>query len=74
MAYLLVGSLLTLINLFIGGVVGYLVGSKRLEKKIEQIKRKFKPPPTESGPVKPYTPEEKEELDNLEHRRMRELL
>jgi len=74
MAYLLVGSLLTLINLLIGGVVGYLVGSKKLEKKMEQIKSKFKPPPTESGPVKPYTPEEKEELDNPERQRFKELL
>ena len=74
MAYLLIGSILTLINLFIGGVVGYLIGSKKLEKKIEQIKSKFKPPPTESGAVKQYTKLEKEELDNKEHQRMKELI
>jgi len=73
MAYLLVGSLLTLINLLIGGVVGYLLGSKKLEQKVEQIRRKFNPPP-KSEPIKPYSPQEKKELDNLEHQRMSELL
>ena len=67
-----IGWVLGLITLCIGLFIGMSLG--KIEKKIVQIKSKLTPPPTESGPVKPYTPEEKEELDNLEHRRMRELL
>lgn len=73
MVYLLIGTGLTLINLFIGGIVGYLIGSKKLEEKVKQLKSKFYPPP-KSAAIKPYTPAEKKKLDNSEYQRMKELL
>lgn len=58
-----VGGVYTLIILFGGFAMGYLIGRGKLEEKarevIERIKReKPKAPPTESGPVKLMGPEE----------------
>ncbi len=74
MLFVLVGFVITIISFFIGLVVGYLIGAKKLEKKVEQIKNKFKPPPVESGPIKPYTQDEKEEIDDAAKKRFKELI
>jgi hypothetical protein len=69
---LIIGWLLGLVTLLIGFFIGiYLT---RIEKKIVEIKGRFHKPPPESGPVKPYTPAEKEELDNPQNRRLKEIL
>ena len=72
----------TLLVAFLTGVITFATGVvfgislSRIEKKVENIKdrltRSQKRP--ESGPIRPYTQDEKEDLDNLEHKRMKELL
>lgn len=71
---LLIVWTLTILTLMVGGLIGYLIGSKKIDKKIESIERRFAPKPKESGAVKPYTPEELRDIDNPEHKRINELL
>jgi len=52
------GGIFTLAILIIGNVIGYIVGSKKLEEKVEDIKRRFIVPPKVSGAVKAIKPEE----------------
>lgn len=55
--YFILGGVWTIIMLAIGGVVGYFLGTKELEKSIKRLK--IKRIPTQSGPVKQITPNEK---------------
>jgi len=64
--------ILTIITLFLGSVVGYLIGSKKLDRKITQLKNRINPP-SGSGPIKPYTKEELEVLESTDKKRMKEL-
>jgi uncharacterized membrane-anchored protein YhcB (DUF1043 family) len=65
--------LFTIITLVIGGVIGYLIGSKKLNRKIEQIQAKIKKP-LESGPIKPYNKEERKALGDTAESRIKELI
>lgn len=55
---ILMASVWTIVILFIGAVVGYIVGSKKLDSMIEDFKSKSNHPPIGSGPLKPPTPQE----------------
>lgn len=74
---LISGWLIGLVTFCLGLFIGIYI--RQIEEKVADVKQKFskwkiEKPPTNSGPVRPYTQEEKEDLDNLEHKRMKELL
>lgn len=71
--YVIFGSLITICNMLIGLLLGYLIGAKKMEKMVERIGTKLNPP-KESGPVRPYTREEKEEMEPTAAKRIKELL
>ena len=59
--YFIAGSIFSILFLSIGVIIGYWLGSKQLESKIDQIKHKIeinKIPKNHSGPVKVITAKE----------------
>jgi len=72
MIWTLIGSIVSVFIFFAGICVGFYF--KETQKFITTFKERLHKPPPESGPVKPYTQEEKEELDNPANNRMKELL
>jgi uncharacterized protein YneF (UPF0154 family) len=56
--YFILGGVWTIVMLAVGGIVGYFLGTKELEKSLERIRQHKKP--IESGPVKQITPLEKQ--------------
>jgi hypothetical protein len=57
MLQFIIGGFYTLIILAIGVVLGYLFGAKKIEEKIQSITKSKSP--TNSGPIKSITPQEK---------------
>lgn len=57
MLAILIASIWTIIILVIGGVFGFLIGSKELDKSVARIPQSFKKPP-DSGPIKPKSPQD----------------
>lgn len=59
--YFFLGGIYTVLLLAIGMLIGYLMGTKKITKKIEAIKTKLiKEKPTSGEPLKAITPIEKE--------------
>ena len=59
--YFISGSVFTIVLLIVGLVVGYWIGSKQLEKKVQEISRRVevrRTPKDKSGPIKAITPKE----------------
>ncbi len=59
--YFITGSIFTILLLSVGIVAGYLLGTKQLDQKIEEVKRKIEiknTPRERSGPVKSITAQE----------------
>ena len=59
--YFITGSIFTILLLGIGIVAGYLLGTKQLDQKIEEVKRRIEiknTPRGQSGPIKSITPQE----------------
>ena len=69
--------LLSVLTLLIGLTIGYLLGSRKIDKKIEAIEKKLAPAPLppEAGPIRPKTSQQKvvENPSTAEHR-LNELL
>jgi len=73
---LVIGWVLSLLTFLCGLGLGIYLRKveDKVEKKIEQMRNKSKSLPPLSGGVKPYTPEEKREMENPAHNRMKELI
>ena len=72
MIWTLIGSILSVLIFFAGICVGFYF--KETQEYIKSLKGRFHKPPPESGPVKPYTPAEKEELNSPAKQRFKEIL
>lgn len=70
------GGCYTLLTLIIGGLIGYLIGNKQLESKIESVVKKIHPttPLIETGPIKSMSKSEQRSQDSPELKRQKELL
>lgn len=76
--YLVLVWVISLITLLMGGIVGYLVGTGTVTKKLDELQKKLTvshQPPKNSGPVRPYTQEEKKVIkEESAEKRISELL